>query len=86
MINGRQNKVQSFDFSEKEQEYEYHKQQLEARFGQMMERYGDRWISEEEQTKREYQYFIPNREFSGKMEDMKLKKLDDGTFIDNGYR
>jgi hypothetical protein len=29
---------------------------------------------------------MPNREFSGHMEDRKLKKIDDGTFIDNGYR
>jgi hypothetical protein len=35
---------------------------------------------------REYSYFHPNREFSGKFENEKLKKVDDGTFIDNGYR
>ena len=31
-------------------------------------------------------YFHPNREFSGKLESLKLKKVDDGTYIDNGYR
>ena len=31
-------------------------------------------------------YLEPNREFSGRMEDHKLKRVDDGTFIDNGYR
>lgn len=31
-------------------------------------------------------YFHPNREFSGQQEDWKLKKVDDGNFIDNGYR
>ena len=35
---------------------------------------------------RRYSYFYPNREFSGRMEDQKLKRIDDGTFIDNGYR
>ena len=35
---------------------------------------------------RAYSYYEANREFSGNMEDQKLKKVDDGTFIDNGYR
>ena len=40
----------------------------------------------EQTLQREYSYFHPNREYSGNFEDQKLKKVDDGTFIDNGYR
>jgi hypothetical protein len=43
-------------------------------------------LTEDEKKKRDYMYFHPNREFSGKLESLKLKKVDDGTFIDNGYR
>jgi hypothetical protein len=52
----------------------------------MAERYGDTIITDEDQKKRDYMYFHPNREFSGKLESLKLKKVDDGTYIDNGYR
>lgn len=44
------------------------------------------FVSKEMKLQREYSYYIPNREYSGKMEDTKLKKIDDGTFVDNGYR
>jgi hypothetical protein len=47
---------------------------------------GDTIITEEDEKRRKYMYFHPNREFSGKLESLKLKKVDDGTFIDNGYR
>lgn len=43
-------------------------------------------VTERDKLMREYSYFEPNREFSGKQEDQKWKKVDDGTFIDNGYR
>jgi hypothetical protein len=43
-------------------------------------------VLEEDRKRRAYSYFHPNREFSGKIEDLKLKKIDDGTFSDNGYR
>jgi hypothetical protein len=52
----------------------------------MADKYGEKIVTEDDKKRREYQYFRPNREFSGKMEDLKLKKIDDGTFIDNGYR
>jgi hypothetical protein len=52
----------------------------------MAERYGETIVTDEDKKKREYMYFHPNREFSGKLESLKLKKVDDGTFIDNGYR
>ena len=40
----------------------------------------------ESELQRKYSYYMPNREFSGKFESVKLKKIDDGTFVDNGYR
>jgi len=43
-------------------------------------------VDEEQDKLRKYSYFMPNREFSGNMEDRKFKKIDDGTFTDNGYR
>ena len=44
------------------------------------------YIHKESELQRKYSYFKPNREFSGKFENQKWKKVDDGTFIDNGYR
>jgi hypothetical protein len=44
------------------------------------------YTTREQKLQREYSYYFPNREFSGTMEDVKLKKIDDGTFLDNGYR
>ena len=44
------------------------------------------YTTHEQRLQREYSYYYPNREYSGKMEDVKLKKVDDGTFVDNGYR
>jgi len=41
---------------------------------------------EKDKKIRKYMYYEPNREFSGLWEDQKLKKVDDGTFTDNGYR
>ena len=86
LINGRQNRVLSFDFSAKEEEYEFLKNALQERYQEIAERHGEREVTEEEKKKRSYMYFHPNREFSGKLESLKLKKVDDGTFIDNGYR
>lgn len=86
IINGRQNKVLDFDYSKKEAEYDELRIMLEERYKEIAERYGDRIVTEEDQKRRDYMYFEPNREFSGKMESLKLKKVDDGTFIDNGYR
>jgi len=44
------------------------------------------FVTPRDKLMREYSYFRPNREFSGTMEEEKWKKVDDGTFIDNGYR
>ena len=76
----------SFDYSVKEEEYEFMRQTLQERYKEIAERYGETIVTDEDQKKRDFMYFHPNREFGGKMEDLKLKKVDDGTFIDNGYR
>lgn len=86
LINGRQNKVLDFDYSVKEEEYEFLRNALHERYKDIAERHGDTIISDEDVKRRSYMYFHPNREFSGKLESLKLKKVDDGTFIDNGYR
>ncbi len=51
-----------------------------------MEFKGTDFVDEEQKLQRKYSYYEPNREFTGKREDLKLKKIDDGTFVDNGYR
>ena len=86
LINGRQNKVLDYDFSQKEEEYEYLRNILTDRYKDIAEKYGDTIVTEDEKKKRDYMYFHPNREFSAKLESLKLKKVDDGTFTDNGYR
>lgn len=62
------------------------KEILQSRYSEIAEREGEKIITDEDKKRRAYMYFHPNREFSGKMESLKLKKVDDGTFIDNGYR
>lgn len=86
IINGRQNKVLDFDFSQKEEEYEHLRNILTERYRDIEGSYGDTIVTEDDKKKRDYMYFHPNREFSGKLESLKLKKVDDGTYIDNGYR
>ena len=53
---------------------------------EILEFKGVEFVDEEAALQRKYSYYEPNREFSGKKEMEKLKKIDDGTFIDNGYR
>ena len=53
---------------------------------EIMEFKGTDHVDEEQKLQRKYSYYEPNREFTGKREDLKLKKIDDGTFVDNGYR
>lgn len=70
----------------KEEQYEYLRHVLNEHYQEKAEKLGDTIITEEDEKRRKYMYFHPNREFSGKLESLKLKKVDDGTFIDNGYR
>lgn len=86
LINGKQNKVLDFDFSQKEEEYEFVRQALQERYKEIAEKHGDTIVTDDDKKKRAYMYFHPNREFSGHFESLKLKKVDDGTYIDNGYR
>lgn len=60
--------------------------QQNADMAEIMEFKGVAHVDEESQLKRKYSYLVPNREYSGKKEDQKLKRVDDGTFVDNGYR
>ena len=53
---------------------------------EMLEFKGVEFKDSEAALQRKYSYYEPNREFTGKREDLKLKKIDDGTFVDNGYR
>lgn len=86
IMKGQQTKVLNFDYSEEEKaKTEYHKE-MTAEIRDIMEFKQLAWDDKEQQLQREYSYFHPNREFSGKFENEKLKKVDDGTFIDNGYR
>ena len=41
---------------------------------------------EKRQIERQFMDYYPNREFSGRLEQFKMRRVDDGTFIDNGYR
>ena len=59
---------------------------LQERYRELAEKQGDHFMTEEDHKKRAYMYYQPNRDFSGHFEDVKLKKVDDGTFINNGYR
>ena len=86
ILKGKQNSVLNFDFTEKELLQEYLKKLQDDTMKEIYRQNGEFYETEEDKLKREYQYYIPNREFSGRRENTKLKKVDDGTFIDNGYR
>ena len=53
---------------------------------EIMDFKGVAFNDKESELQRKYSYYMPNREFSGKFESVKLKRIDDGTFVDNGYR
>jgi hypothetical protein len=59
---------------------------MEAEMKRVLDLKGVPFVSNEMKLQREYSYYYPNREYSGRMEDVKIKKVDDGTFVDNGYR
>ncbi len=86
IMKGQQMKVLDFDYSEEEKaKAEVHRLQTQE-IRDIMEFKQLAWNDEEKNLQREYSYFSPNREFSGKFENEKMKKVDDGTFTDNGYR
>lgn len=86
VIKGKQNAVLEYDFTPQEARREEFLRARNAEVRRIMEFKQVAWDDKEKNLQREYSYFHPNREFSGKEEDQKWKKVDDGTFIDNGYR
>ena len=65
---------------------DYIETMYKERYKEILEKQGEMLITEEDIKKRTYSYYRPNREFSGDQESLKLKKVDDGTFTNNGYR
>ena len=86
IIKGKQSSVLNHDFSLQEKRNEFMKKLQQDTIKEIFRQNGEFYETEEDKLKREYQYYRPNREFSDKRENMKLKKVDDGNFIDNGYR
>ena len=87
IISGRQNKVLNHDYTEIETDFLQLENIIKERFREYLIREGIGGIVlEEDVKKRAYQYYHPNRDHGGYHEDLKLKKVDDGTFINNGYR
>ena len=54
IINGRQNKVLDYDFSQKEEEYEYLRNILTDRYKEIADRYGDTIVTEDEKKENRY--------------------------------
>jgi hypothetical protein len=86
VMKGQQVKVLDFDYSTEEQEKTENLKLKDAEVREILEFKQMPFEDEQKNLEREYSYFLPNREFSGKNENEKLKKVDDGTFVDNGYR
>lgn len=86
IIHGKQKRIFEYDFSEEDRQKSVQFKEMEDEIKRVMEFKGEGYVTQEDKLKREYSYYWPNREFSGSMEDVKLKKIDDGTFVDNGYR
>lgn len=86
VVKGQQIAVMNFDYSTHEKLQEYLKKFNDDTLKEIYRQNGEYYETEEDKLTREYMYFHPNREFTGKSENTKLKKVDDGTFIDNGYR
>jgi len=86
VIHGRIGKIQRKDFSEIEEQYDEIMKPIVERYVELARRAGKDIQTKEEYQKRAYMYYHPNREFTGRFEHRKLKKVDDGTFVDNGYR
>ena len=86
ILNAKQHSVFDYDFTDVEAKNheDYVKKQDDIK--EILDFKGIEFNHEESQLQRKYSYFVSNREFSGRREDQKLKKVDDGTFIDNGYR
>lgn len=86
IINGRLNRVMNYDFSTEEIIMQHMQKKMDEAYKEIAQSQGEMHITEEDQKIRAYSYYKPNREFSNEFESAKLKKVDDGTFINNGYR
>ena len=86
VIKAKQKAVLDFDFSEMEAEAEKKMRERDEVIREILDFKQVDYIDKEAQKRRAYSPYHPNREFEGNKEHMKLKKIDDGTFVDNGYR
>ena len=86
IMNANQKEVFDYDFTEVEQKSQKEHTERNEELREILEFKGVAHFDEEMDLRRKYSYYEPNREFSGKKEDQKLKRIDDGTFVDNGYR
>jgi len=78
--------VFDYNFNELESKKQQELLERERDIKEIMDFKGLEFQDEESTLQRKYSYYMPNREFSGKLESVKLKRIDDGTFTDNGYR
>jgi len=86
ILNANQRAVFDHDFTQVEKAAHDQRVHNEEVIKEIMTFKGVQYDDEHSQLQRKYSYYEPNREFTGKREDLKLKRIDDGTFIDNGYR
>ncbi|CDW83117.1 UNKNOWN [Stylonychia lemnae] len=86
LINGRQKAILRRDFSIMEEGLQKIRDDMEEAYKDYLTSKDIPFTTQREELQRKYSYYRPNREFSGNMENAKLKKVDDGTFTDNGYR
>lgn len=86
IMHANQKSVFDYNFSELESKKQEEALQRDRDIKEIMDFKGVEFNDEESMLQRKYSYYEPNREFTGKREDLKLKRIDDGTFVDNGYR
>lgn len=86
VVNGREAKIMSLDFSTFEKIHKVFKEYADEEMKNKMNDMGEYYETEKEKLQRKYSYFRPNREFTGERENLKLYKVDDGTYINNGYK
>jgi len=85
LMQGNLHRIYNYDYTEMEKEGDKLMTEIEEELRQDAKRRGKTYYSENDKKKKEYMDYYPNRDFYTS-EELKLKKFDDGTFIDNGYR
>ena len=86
VLQAKQKSVMDFDFTEMEAKAAKEMAEQDEMIKEIFNFKGLEYTSERDKKRRAYSYYYPNREFEGNKEGVKLKKIDDGTFVDNGYR